>query len=75
MHRLTLAWLCAQRCWGGEVCRSSQAWEAAGQGKLTGLPSWGLCAALGKGIWAEGGERGAFPPTRSPQRKMRATLS
>lgn len=50
MYRLTLAWLGAQQRWGGEVCRGSQAREAAGPGKLTGLPSRGLCATLGKGI-------------------------
>lgn len=66
--------LFAPQCWGGEVCRGSQARGVAG-GEAHRPP------LLEDSVlpWEEGcgleADKGGFPTTGFPQRKMRSTLS
>lgn len=48
MHRLTLAWLFAQKRWGGRFRRGSQSMEVADRSELTGLPFWVTVCHPGK---------------------------
>lgn len=75
MHRLTLAWLFAQEGWGTKVLQRFPAQGSGRQERARGPPLLGdsvLSREEGCGLE---GERGGFPPTGPPRRKMKAISS
>lgn len=75
MHRLTLAWLFAQEGWGTKVLQRFPAQGSGGQERARRPPLLGdSVPSREEGCGLEG-ERGGFPPTGPPRRKMKATSS